>query len=63
MYGGLFSVIGMIDAIKSEMKNPCIQVIITGGFGKLISNKLLIEHIYSESLTMDGMLEIYSKSL
>tara|TARA_B100001750_G_C15491290_1_gene591416 strand:+ start:930 stop:1676 length:747 start_codon:yes stop_codon:yes gene_type:complete len=62
MYGGLFSVIGMINAIKLEMKNPDMQTIITGGFGKLISDNLSIEHIYSKSLTMDGMIQIYSNN-
>tara|TARA_Y100001970_G_scaffold291257_1_gene427730 strand:- start:684 stop:1415 length:732 start_codon:yes stop_codon:yes gene_type:complete len=60
MYGGLFSVMGMINAIKEELKNPNLDIIITGGFGKLISNKLKIKHEYIESLTMDGMLKIYS---
>jgi len=59
MYGGLFSVIGMINAIKLEMKNPNMKIIITGGFGKLISDKLSIEHVYSKSLTMDGMIQVY----
>ena len=62
MYGGLFSVIGMINAIKLEMKNPNMKIIITGGFGKLISDKLSIEHVYSKSLTMDGMIQVYLKN-
>ena len=60
MYGGLFSVIGMINSIKSELGNQDVEIIITGGFGKLISDKLDIKHKYIESLTMDGMLNIYS---
>ena len=62
MYGGLFSVIGMINAIKLEMKNPSMQIIITGGFGKLISDELSIKHTYSKSLTMNGMIQIYSNN-
>ncbi len=60
MYGGLFSVIGMINAIKAEIGNLDVEIIITGGFGKLISDKLEIKYKYIESLTMDGMLNIYS---
>ena len=63
MNGGLFSVIGMINAIKVELKKPNIEVIITGGFGKLISKKLPMKHTYLESLTMDGMIQIYTNSL
>ena len=62
MYGGLFSVLGMINAIKLEMENSNMQIIITGGFGKLISDKLSIEHTYSKSLTMDGMIQVYSNN-
>ena len=59
MFGGLGSVEKMIQLIQKEMENPKIKIIITGGFGLLISNALKIEHSYIESLTIQGMLEIF----
>ena len=61
MYGGLGSVKEMIKLIKEEIGNPKMKIIITGGFGLLISNALKIQHSYIESLTIQGMLEIFFK--
>jgi len=59
MMGGLESVKGMIKLIKKEIHNPNPYIIITGGFGLLISNALKIKHTYKETLTIEGMLEIF----
>ena len=59
MMGGLESVKGMIKLIKKEISNPNPNIIITGGFGLLISNALEVEHVYKETLTIEGMLEIF----
>ena len=58
MYGGLQSVKGMIQLIKNEM-NTEPNIIITGGFGEIISKHLDIKHVYIETLTIKGMLDIY----
>ena len=59
MYGGLGSVEKMINLIQEEPQNHNIKIIITGGFGLLISNALEIQHSYIENLTNQGMLEIF----
>ena len=59
MYGGLGSVEKMIKLIQEETGNPEIKIIITGGFGLLISDALQIQHSYIETLTIQGMLEIF----
>ena len=59
MYGGLGSVEKMIKLIQKETENPKIKIIITGGFGLLISKALKIQHSYIETLTIQGMLEIF----
>ena len=59
MYGGLGSVEKMINLIQKETQNHNIKIIITGGFGLLISNALKIQHSYIENLTIQGMLEIF----
>ena len=59
MYGGLNSVKGMITSISRELSYKKINIILTGGFGELISEKLDIRHAYNEKLTLIGMLEIY----
>ena len=35
------------------------NIIITGGFGKLISEKINLKHTYNELLTIEGMLHIF----
>ena len=62
MFGGLESVKGMIELIKKEINSPNANIIITGGFGLLISNALETAHLYSETLTIEGMLEIFFNS-
>ena len=59
MYGGLASVEGMIKLIDAEIDNVSNNIIITGGFGKLISKKINIKHTYIESLTIEGMLQVF----
>ena len=61
MHGGLESVKGMIKLIKSQM-NVELNVIITGGFGEIISKHLDIKHDYIEKLTIKGMLDIFNSS-
>ena len=62
MFGGLESVKGMVELIKKEINSLDVKVIITGGFGLLISNALEIKHTYSGTLTIEGMLEIFLDS-
>ena len=40
MFSGLYSVQGMINQIIKEAKFSDPNIILTGGFGELISNKL-----------------------
>ena len=62
MYGGLASVEGMIKLIDAEIGDESNNIIITGGFGKLISEKINIKHTYIESLTIEGMLQVFFKN-
>ena len=62
MFSGLHSVKGMTQQIKDEMKFQNPKIILTGGFGKLISNSLNVEHIYDETLTIKGILNIYNNA-
>ena len=61
MYGGLLSVKGMIELINAEIDGTSKNIIITGGFGKLISEKINIKHTYIELLTIEGMLQFSLK--
>jgi len=63
MFSGLYSVKGMINHIIQETNFMNPNIILTGGFGKLISNKLDIKHIYNEVLTIEGMIEIYDNAI
>ena len=62
MYGGLYAIEGMINSITHSMKFKNPKIILTGGFGSLISNKLSIKHKYEETLTILGMIEIYKQN-
>ena len=62
MFSGLYAVKGMINKIKEEIKFENPNIILTGGFGELISVGLNIDHIYNEYLTLEGMIDIYKKS-
>ena len=61
MFSGLYSVKGMINHIKNEVQFSNPYIILTGGFGKLISEGLDINHIYNENLTIEGMIDIYTR--
>ena len=58
MYGAIDQVDGMISRIKKET-NSNYEIILTGGFSKLISPQLKISHIIDIDLTLKGMLYIY----
>ncbi len=62
MFSGLYSVQGMINQIIKETKFSDPNIILTGGFGELISNKLDINHTYNETLTIEGMIDIYKRA-
>ena len=58
MYGSLYSIEGMIYNIEKEL-NVKLDIILTGGFSKLISSKLSFKHKLKTNLTLDGMRLIY----
>ncbi len=62
MFSAIDEVEGMISRIQSEMKWDNTNIVLTGGFGKLISPKLTINHTLVSSLTLDGMRLIHSEN-
>ena len=55
MFSGVDAVEGMLSRIQQEMKWDSMNIILTGGFSKLISPQLSITHHLSFNLTLDGM--------
>tara|TARA_B100000945_G_C20298968_1_gene557039 strand:- start:190 stop:912 length:723 start_codon:yes stop_codon:yes gene_type:complete len=55
MYGTVSMVEGMIKMISKELQQEKIDIIITGGFGKLVSSHISIKHIYDPYLTLRGI--------
>ncbi len=55
MFSGVDAVEGMLSRIQQEMKWDSMNIILTGGFSKLISPQLSITHHLSLNLTLDGM--------
>ena len=61
MYGAVDQVQGMIQRIINEKKSD-YKIILTGGFSKLLSPYLSIEHIVDMDLTLKGLYYIYESN-
>ncbi len=61
MFGAVDQVGGMITRINTETKLNN-QIILTGGFSKLLSPKLKIPHTLDIDLTLKGMIFIYESN-
>ena len=57
--GTMNMVKGMIMQIQKELGMKNIKILITGGFGKLISDNLQIKHTFNSDLTILGVAKIY----
>ena len=62
MLGAIDVIDGMFQRIITEMGWKNSNVIVTGGFGELISSHLTIKHMLIPTLTLDGIRIIYEKS-
>ena len=60
MYGTVSMVQGMIKMISQELQKEKIDIIITGGFGKLVSSHISVQHSYDPYLTLRGISYIVS---
>ena len=60
MFGAIDQITGMINRIKDETVTDNYTIVLTGGFGKLLSPKLNVEHVLDENLTLKGLLHIYN---
>ena len=61
MFGAVEQVEGMITRLNTETKQNN-QIILTGGFSKLLSPKLKISHTVDINLTLKGMIFIYESN-
>ena len=57
MYGALDQIEGMVKRIDKETQTNN-NIILTGGFSKIISPQLSIDHILDIDLTLKGMVFI-----
>ena len=62
MYSAIHAIEGMVQNIKKEI-NKETDVMLTGGFSKLISPKLAFEHMLESNLTIEGIKIIYEENL
>ena len=62
MLGAIDVIDGMFQRILTEMGWENSNVIVTGGFGELISSHLITKHMLIPTLTLDGIRIIYEKS-
>jgi len=61
MYSAIFAIEGMIQNIIKEI-NAETDVILTGGFSKIISPKLAFPHFLNPNLTLNGIQIIYREN-
>ena len=62
MLGAIDVIDGMFQRILTEMGWENSNVIVTGGFGELISSHLTTKHMLIPTLTLDGIRIIYEKA-
>ncbi len=61
IYGNTCMIDGLIERLKEEMKQD-LNVIVTGGLGKLITKYSCHQITYDENLLLKGLYYIYSKN-
>ncbi len=62
MYGAIHSIEGMVKNIQKELGGQ-VDIILTGGFSKLLSSKLSFKHKLEPNLTIEGIKLIYEENL
>ena len=62
MHGAIHSIEGMVKNIQKELKGQ-VDIILTGGFSKLLSPKLSFKHKLEPNLTIEGIKLIYEENL
>ena len=55
MYGGIDAINGMIKRIHYEISFKIKNIILTGGFAKILSSRISYEHIVAPELTINGI--------
>ena len=61
MFGAIDQVNGMIERINNETQCDN-EIILTGGFSKILSTNLAIKHMLDINLTLKGMIYIYESN-
>ena len=46
---------GMVSMIAQELDEKELDIIVTGGFGEIVSNRISLEHRYDPYLTLRGI--------
>ncbi len=62
VYGTIGQTEYIIQKIKEEADLPTLQVVATGGLGRLIANETEMITIYDNELTLKGLQILYEKN-
>ena len=62
MYGGIDSINGMLNRILNEVNFDVKNIILTGGFSRLLSNKIDLPHTLNPNLTIEGIKYIWEEN-
>ena len=62
MYGGIDAINGMLNRIKKEMNNEIENIILTGGFSKILSTHISHKHTLDPDMTIKGIKLIWEEN-
>ena len=62
VYGHVAMIEGLIKKFKNELGLDNVNIILTGGYAKVIKDLLEIDCIYDENILLDGLFYIYQKN-
>ena len=62
MYGGIDAINGMLSRIKKEVSYDIKNIILTGGFSSLLSEKINLPHTVQPNLTLQGIKKIWEEN-
>ena len=62
MYGGVDAINGMLYRIKKELDYDIKNIVLTGGFSSLLSEKITLPHTVNPNLTLQGIKHIWDEN-
>ena len=62
MYGGIDAINGMLNRLKKEMNEEINNIVLTGGFSKILSPYINHKHTLDSDMTIKGIKLIWEQN-